>query len=282
MVESIKSSRNPYQVDGQSPKVMRSVVVYMDVLGYRDMAKKAERDGQQDSFLGHLYKALHEGQNWLRDEIIPPKLGIKDFYAFKAFTDNVVIGWPVRDDAESELGSAFFKLAFFQLQMAIAGFFVRGAISLGDAYIDDIAVFGSAVTEAYDGESRLARDPRIILTESAVEAVQKHLTYYALPKSSPQNRDLYRDADGQWFLNYLDTIMMAEDEAGPFYEQLTEHKQRIETRLREFRSDPKIWTKYFWVGNYHNYFCDQYPHYFDESYKIESSFSKMGPSHIVE
>ena len=54
-----------------------------------------------------------------------------------------------------------------RLSLANHGFFMRGAISLGDAYVDDVVVYGSAFIEAHDGEVELARDPRIILCTSA-------------------------------------------------------------------------------------------------------------------
>lgn len=280
------TSRNPYHQDGQPPLVLPSVVVYMDVLGYTEMAMRAELEARQNPFLAQLYQALHTGQKWLRDDDTNlPVIGEQDFYAMKAFTDNIVIGWPVgkyrRDDGEVELGLAFIKLAAFQLEMANAGFFVRGAISLGDAYIDDIAVFGGAFMEAHDGESRLARDPRVILTKSAAETVRKHLTYYHEPKQSPQNRALYHDSDGQWFLNYLDTVFLAEDEGGVAYHELVRHKEIVEKRLGEFRSEPRIWSKYAWVANYHNYFCDQYPQHFDDSHKINWSAAQVRPARIV-
>lgn len=45
-----------------------------------------------------------------------------------------------------------------RLSLANHGFFMRGAISLGDAYVDDVAVYGNAFIEAHDGEVELARD----------------------------------------------------------------------------------------------------------------------------
>jgi hypothetical protein len=154
--------------------------------------------------------------------------------------------------------------------MVTAGFFVRGAISIGSIFIDEIAVFGEALNEAYDGEARLARDPRIILTKSAAAAVKEHLEYYRHSEHAPQNRDLLCDADGQFFLNYLDdTILIAPDDAGPQYDTLAVHKQRVEERLTEYQSEPIIWSKYAWVARYHNYFCDVNRTYFDESHKID-------------
>lgn len=274
-------SRNPYHREGEEPKFLTSVCVYMDVLGYKDMWCRAERDGRQENFLQQLYEALKEGQQWLwpNDSDFWPL--DKDRYAIKAFTDNIVIGWPVRGDAESELGSIFSSVAFFQLRMANRGFFLRGAISLGDAYVDDVVVLGSAFLEAYQGEAQAA-NPRIILTESATSAVKKHLAYYSRSDQAPQYSDLYQDSDGKWFVNYLETILAAGDEC-PFFDELEIHKNNIARRLEEFCSEPKIRDKYLWVANYHDFFCDQRPHVFWD-YKIDlngpqTSFGRIAPKH---
>ena len=67
----------------------------MDMLGYKEMWWQAEREGSQVTFLHRLYEALEEGQEWLfpNDSDVWPT--DKDRYAIKAFTDNIVIGWPV-------------------------------------------------------------------------------------------------------------------------------------------------------------------------------------------
>jgi hypothetical protein len=149
----------------------------MDMLGYKEMWWQAEREGSQVTFLNRLYEALEEGQDWLfpNDSDVWPT--DKDRYAIKAFTDNIVIGWPVRGDAESELGSIFSNIAYFQLRMATRGFFLRGAIALGDAYVDNVVVLGSAFLEAVQGEAQ-AKNPRIVLSDTASAAVKRHLTYY--------------------------------------------------------------------------------------------------------
>jgi hypothetical protein len=47
-----------------------------------------------------------------------------------------------------ELGGAFRAVAGFQFEMINAGFFIRGAISVGNAYVDDIAVVGGGPMKA--------------------------------------------------------------------------------------------------------------------------------------
>lgn len=279
-------SRNPYHSNDAKPALKKSVFVYMDILGYSQLISMAERDGTQESLFAELYDALSEGRKWLRDEELGDLpdgfLGMKDTYVLKAFTDNIVISWPIRRDGEGELGSAFFKLIYFQFVMTKRGFFIRGAISAGDAYVDDVAVFGSALNEAYKGETTLARDPRIILTDSAVRYVKEHLSYYAPSHIAPQVRYVLCDADGQWFVNYLECVLSAEDEVGPFFDELLAHKAAVELKLSEYKNDPSIFAKYAWVANYHNYFCDLHRRYFTDEFRIDPELFRAKPKSILE
>jgi hypothetical protein len=209
------------------------------------------------------------------------KLFPKDLYVLKAFTDNIVIAWPIRDDAEIEIGQAITKLMQFQFSMSLKGFFIRGAISIGNAYVDDIAVFGDALTEAYIGESKLARDPRIVLTETSVAVTKKHLDYYGNLRHSPQAVDLLSDSDGQWFINYLESVMIAVDEAGPFYDEFEQHKKAVEAKLKKYSNDPVIFSKYMWVANYHNFFCDLHKRHFSDKHRISTDLFRSKPSLIV-
>jgi hypothetical protein len=256
----------------------------MDILGYSEMIRRAIDTNSQQDFLGKIHEALTEGRAWLENTYFSEEdksLVKDDGFALKAFTDNIVIGWPVYEDAELEFGLAFSTLAYFQLQMVKKGFFVRGALSVGSAYIDDVAVSGEALVEAHIGETELARDPRIILTSSAVETVQKHLTYYADKKGAPQSRDVLCDSDGQWFVNYLECVVPDDNEHAPAYTDLFLHKAAVEEELRRNKSRPAIWSKYAWVAGYHNYFCDLYPRLFREKHKIKLELFRSSPSRIA-
>lgn len=279
---------NPYVSDQGLPELKASVVAFVDILGYQALTREAQRNGTAQLLLTKLHEALSEATRHLS----PPSEDVnvflphgfrppfKDRFKIRTFTDNIVIGYPIRDDAESELGAIFSQLAFFQLEMVNRGFFIRGAIAIGDLYIDDLTVFGEGLIDAYDGESKHARDPRIILTKSAEQAVLHHVGYYSNPSHSPQARDIYKDADGQFFLNYLDSIMIAEDEHGPFFDILDNHKTVVTEKLSEHRNQPTHWAKYAWSASYHNFFCDQYS-YFNDEHKIDLSQLQMQPSRIA-
>ncbi|MBI4617909.1 MAG: hypothetical protein HY720_30135 [Planctomycetes bacterium] len=120
-------------------------------------------------------------------------------------------------------------------------------------------VFGDALLEAHEIEVGLANTPRVVLAPSAKECVLKHMEYYASPKASPQNIEVLRDVDGELFVNYLMDFDSGYPEApGLAPQELQAHKLAVENRLRQFASNPKVASKYSWVGAYHNFFCRRF------------------------
>jgi hypothetical protein len=277
-----KTSRNPYHKLDGIPVLKQSVVAFIDILGYMDMITAAEKEGTQKELLQRLHRALSTNRAWLEGGHAFTGEVDRDLYVLKAFTDNIVLAWPILDDAEVELGGIFSRLADFQFTMSLEGFFIRGGIALGMAYVDDVLVFGDGLTQAYLAETRLARDPRIVLAESAVNAVKRHLGYYGDFEYAPQARELLCDSDGQWFLNYLDCLLYAEYESGPFYEELLRHKAAVEAKLVQYKSTPIVFSKYAWVANYHNFFCNQNSKYFNRHHQIETYKYNAMPSRIAQ
>lgn len=272
------NNRNPYIKENGEPALRRSVVAFVDILGYQKMVLEAENTGRSYEFLLTIHRALSESLGHLIGgigEIDDPF--DKDFYRVKIFTDNIIIGYPVFDDAESELGRIFSSLAFFQLSMVNQGFFLRGAISIDNLYIDEHIVYGKGLIDSYLGESKKARDPRIILTETASLAVKQHIEYYAQPSFAPQTKHILLDSDGQFFLNYSHSIFIATPERDPYYDELVAHKKVIEKKLQDFRDQPLLWSKYSWAANYHNYFCDLHDDWILEEIKVDLSKYQMQP-----
>ncbi|MGE4489781.1 MAG: hypothetical protein AB7E95_09590 [Kiritimatiellales bacterium] len=206
----------------------------------------------------------------------------KDDFAFRAFTDNIVIGYPIVDDGEIELGTIYRVLASVQTLMAIKGFFIRGAVSIGDLYMDDIVVFGNGLVQAYKGEQELARDPRIVLSPSAMRYVDHHLKYYGNRPHAPQNTHLFKDADGQYFINYLDATIEDEDGSDAIDRDIIyAHKEVIEKKLARYAKVPAIWSKYMWSARYHNFFCKENKHLEIDDMLIDTNKISPEPSRIV-
>ena len=122
----------------------------------------------------------------------------------------------------------------------------------------------------------------MILTQPAIQAVKCHLEYYASQQHAPQNRLVLVDSDGQWFVNYLDEILIAEDDHGPFYKEFDQHKKFIEKKLDTYREKPPIFAKYAWAAGYHNFFCDLHSQYFSDEHKINTDMFRTPPRLIIE
>ena len=149
-----------FDPDG-TPKLRRSYCIYMDIIGFSEISKDARKQGQGDTLLAKLHKII----SWQAKDLIPesePGL-IPDWYV-KLFTDNIVGGQIIwSSDGEAEFGFVTTKVIYYQLQMALEGFFVRGGLTIGDLFIDEHVVLGRALIEAHSIEQTIARDPKIVL-----------------------------------------------------------------------------------------------------------------------
>lgn len=308
MNKNTSDDRNPYiSVDGQR-ELHKSIIAFIDVLGFKSLVKKAKIIGDSQEVFEKFHQTL---SSWFNrtDEFLkrmsetPWPVGQKDLYKIRIFTDCIVIGWPIKTsknkcdsfdlhslmtDPEEvswaegyhELLGIISTLCLLQLEMINQGYFVRGAITVDEIYMDDIIIYGAGQIEAYEAEQNEAKYPRIILTKSAEDILS------GIIKNLKEERcledcffddcfsGLYRDGDGYAFINYLDCIKIG-DSLYQFADELEKHKQIIELRLKEFEGMPHCLEKYIWAASYHNLFCDLPPCYAD--YKIDLGKYKCKP-----
>lgn len=270
---------NPYLRDDGAAVLQDSWFCFLDILGFKEILTANDHSRIQE-----FHRLLRDGRQILEGPADEAGWFDRDFHALTSFTDNIALGFPIHDDGEMESGMVFDRVARFQLQMVLSGFFIRGGVAVSEAYIDDLAVYGPALLEAYTGESELARDPRIVLTESAKTLIVEHLAYYGNAGHAPQNRVLKRDRDGQWFIDYLRSTIIDESYDPPLVddEAVRTHRDVVTEELQRFRHSPRIWSKYEWVALYHNDFCHQYPELFDETFIIEIDTVRGQIGSIVE
>lgn len=233
----------------------------MDILGYIDMTRRAERDKRSQALLDELYEPLRNARESLEDanlEMVNDPTQ-KDRFALRGFTDNIVMGWPLQSSTVTAAGSALrhalAKVSLFQLDMASRGFFFRGAITVGDVFIDEFAVFGPALLNAYDAEREHADTPRVILTASALATECEYRANYPHSESYPLSQYLRADTDDRRFVNYLNAGLLDP-------ELITQHRDAVAAKLKEFETNTKIGRKYRWVVEYHNSFCAEHAEQF--------------------
>ena len=129
----------------------RRLVIYFDVLGWKDRIERAGRNPSRIAELKMISAVFAFDQRGAFGE---------EGGLLTSFSDNVVISLPYKADTIQMVLEGIGKV---QLGAAIWGFFVRGAVTIGDLYHDARSVFGPALVRGYELESRHAKSPRIIL-----------------------------------------------------------------------------------------------------------------------
>ncbi len=244
---------NMQKYNQENPQLVNSIVCAIDILGFSQMIVDSCNNGTGSQLLQEINYLINKNKQC----IIPNKYSQGKI---KIYTDNMVVGYPIKGDGEQELDEILDNVSEYQFNLSLEGLFVRGGVSVGDFYINEDIVFGPALLDAHNTESKLALYPRIILDDKTVAKLQKYINYYDV---APQHNKILIDNDGQWFLNYLNTIFKYYTECNNEYEferiqleLLLKHKEKIEEMLNIHQENIKVWDKYVWTANYHNYFCD--------------------------
>ena len=239
-----------------------SYLVFLDILGYSQLIKTLDSKKELEIELKKLLYSLEKAKGFLEPH---------NYWKIKFFTDNVIIQNNIKvldGTEEGPFGTVAFSINSYQFIMVLNGYFIRGGWSLGDSYIDDNIVFGKPLIEAHSIESEQAIFPRIMLSNDMKKLVDKHLSYYAKDYFPPQASDLLKE-DGKYFMNYLITVKYFE-----IYDQkrmLLKHKRNIEKNLCKWNENDKIFAKYLWAAEYHNYFIKTFTNFHETWLRVRIS-----------
>jgi hypothetical protein len=135
----------------------------------------------------------------------------------------------------------------YQLQMALNGFFVRGALATGPICLTDEIIFGSALVECYRLESKTSIVPRVVLTGPVHDLLAKSVTRDNIYAAD----SICQDIDGWWFVNYLDA---AKTPQGIDWGLIERHKMSVLASLSKL-TQHDVLPKFGWACRYHNVFC---------------------------
>ncbi|MBQ8559009.1 MAG: hypothetical protein IJ439_03375 [Tyzzerella sp.] len=159
---------------------------------------------QRDSDDVNLNHIRNIYQSWLkicRDDEIYKQIQIK------IFSDNIVlaINCKVPNAAEYLLEVVSWMTEHFLR----CGYKIRGGITKGMLYIDDILVWGNALVDAYILESEWAVNPRIIISENLIEDISERTQKLMIPFDIDFYILDYLKGYGKNAAGYLETISIA-------------------------------------------------------------------------
>ncbi|AZZ75420.1 hypothetical protein CCX46_09725 [Pseudomonas sp. RU47] len=183
------------------------------------------------------------------------------FYKYKpGITDN-------RKDINKLFQVALFNSSNIVLELFNAGYIVRGGITCGDVFFDDMSFFGPAVDRAYELESKKAVTPRILIDPMFGANLLEHENkiysevfgetsphYGHLPKRSYIPSISIRDGE-DFILNPL-YILEMEGEI-PWGDGTISHQnltnkllQKVNSQIPDYPWDHKVRPKLEWMKQY--------------------------------
>jgi hypothetical protein len=256
------------------PQLRHSLVAFIDILGFSHIATSCATMEEAQQLLDKIAAAIDDSRDFVREAIPGGQAAVGTSWVTKFFSDNLAFGYPFDDRVADSAATAWFIIRCaqrYQLKMTLNGFFVRGALTQGPVCLTDEIIFGSALIECYQLETKASIVPRIVLAERLQESVTS--SYRATANSGQldpaASQAICRDVDGWWFVNYLDA---ARDAGGIRWDLIEQHKKSIlESLSHTTRHD--VLPKYGWACRYHNVFCRW--HHDDPGYSDNYRISRV-------
>lgn len=234
------------------------IVAYIDILGVTNRIKNKDKNKLQMNILHNLYKFSIE---------ITKAIQIKENkdIRFKIFSDNIIIAKKISENKRQrvkDIRSLLMCAGHFQELAASSsvGWMLRGGITIGQLFIDDIMVWGDALVKAYYLEDKVAIYPRIVIDNSIVQELksEKVLKEY-----------LRKDTDNLYFLNFLNDCHFCGELLKEGFEMM---KKEV-----NYCYDEKMYQKFCWHMNFVNAELDRKNEKQDKKFRLSMRVKKKRP-----
>jgi len=233
------------------------VVLFIDILGFKNIIKETMMDNGRENV---------KQTELLKDLIISMKSKFKHFKGeyskakmVTQFSDSIVVSFKIE---EKEIHNLFNDIQSLLIHFVNNGVICRGAISYGKIIHTKNVLFGPALVDAYETETKAALYPKVILDKSILEIVFKNIkrktislfdeTPFAI--DTLVNMFLNRDTDDKYYIDYFINpfkLISNIEEKVTYNENL---RKIIINGLKYEAPDLKV--KYGWMKNKYNNFIN--------------------------
>lgn len=232
-------------------------VGFLDILGFSNLINTRIQDAE---FLNQLDRILEKEIRIVSGG----SSSITTLIEARLFSDCFCICCPIERD-QSQIIDFLAAVACFQRSLAVRGIYVRGGIEIGLHFSTPRLIFSKGLVDAYAIESKVARYPRVVLSESVREhsrtALETYSGYFARVLKDPPERTrayyeelIWQDSDGEYFLNFY-ADMRGFDYSSSMFQEAWAHKKSVEKwisdGLVEGVTQSKL-EKFEWLVKYHN------------------------------
>jgi hypothetical protein len=133
-MQPIPGSESPYVDEAGNAQLRMSIVGFLDILGFSQTIKTTAERGDSQLLLDRIRAAISDSRQYVRQDLAGVVESNRVPWAVKYFSDNLVVGYPFDGNTVSAASAAWFVIRCsqrYQLRMALNGYFLRGALSLG-------------------------------------------------------------------------------------------------------------------------------------------------------
>lgn len=234
--------------DAYDREIDEYIVAYIDLLGVTNRIKSMDNQLEMNK-LHNLYTF---STNLTREIQIEENKEIQ----FKIFSDNIIIAKKLSSNAiqrNRDIHSLLSCAGHFQELSASdsVGWLLRGGISIGQLFIDDVMVWGDALLKSYYLEDKAAIYPRIVIDKSVLNEISQNklLCEY-----------LRKDFDSLHFLNFLNDCHFCSEMLMKGFQIMQEEAGK--------NIDEKMYQKFCWHMNFVNAELDRKNEKKDREYRL--------------
>ena len=252
------------------PQTKKSIVAFVDVLGFRQFIQSTAAEPQQAR---ELIKALLAVKKIRSSESSKKGSGLTAILGsassrcsgFTAFSDSVVISNPLPEldivNSTKPSNQVLSAIAVIDAAAEVAitflgkGLLCRGGIAIGEMYHQNDVLFGGGLVDAYDLETGVAVYPRIVLNTNVISLLKTwshdEVEGEAIPKrkTEPPWVTLKRDHDGIWFIDIL--LKMDLDDSSGFKQKFFAVHDLVKSNLvgLQTTNNLRMRAKWLWFAN---------------------------------
>ena len=215
-------------------------VLFLDILGFKKIVEATyDKDEDIPEEIERLYTALKT--------ITKSNSRVSGSKRITQFSDSIVVSF--NDVEHHEFTYLLDDISYMLFLLVFEGIICRGAVAYGKFYHDDKYLFGPALVEAYETESKAATYPRVIIDKSVVNIFKEKR------KATPKLRSfkkayldnyLLEDFDDKMFVDYFFNPITFADSYDNYLNYLEKLREVISSGLVKARS-ADIKVKYGWM-----------------------------------
>ena len=235
------------------------VVLFLDILGFKSIIDKTCNSSGEDipENINELYNVLN---SMTEDFVINEKRTSK---IVTQFSDSIVISF--KEDEKEGIFILFEEIQNLIVKLLSKRIICRGAISYGKLIHNKDMIFGPALVDAYETETKAAMYPRVILDKSIVDIGRKYRSYKGkmfddktannvLEYLTTQN--LSKDTDEKYYIDYFASVVRNNNNS----ELIKNHIENLRTIIifGLKHKSPDLKVKYGWMKNKYNVMLDNF------------------------